>query len=86
MPRVCEFYGIVIYVYYDDHEPPHFHARHAGSDMSMAIEDLTIVAGGLTPRATGMVAEWAALRRAELRRAWRQARATGPIDRIEPLG
>lgn len=51
----------------------------------MAIDDLSILAGGLAPRATGMVAEWAALRRVELRRAWQQARASEPIDRIEPL-
>jgi len=85
MPRVCEFYGIAIYVYYGEHGPPHFHARHAGREMSRAMEDLSILVGRLTPRATGMVAEWAALRRIELRRAWQQARASEPIDRIEPL-
>ena len=26
MPRVSEFYGIAIYPYYSDHNPPHFHA------------------------------------------------------------
>jgi len=37
-PDVCEFYGIAIYVYYGEHGPPHFHTRHAGREMSMAID------------------------------------------------
>jgi hypothetical protein len=30
MPRISIFFGIVIYMYYDDHSPPHFHAMHEG--------------------------------------------------------
>jgi Domain of unknown function (DUF4160) len=26
VPRLSEFYGIVIYMYWGDHSPPHFHA------------------------------------------------------------
>jgi hypothetical protein len=26
VPHICEFYGIVIALYYNDHAPPHFHA------------------------------------------------------------
>ena len=29
MPRVSEFFGIAIYMYYNDHMPPHFHAEYA---------------------------------------------------------
>ena len=29
MPRLSEFYGIVIYMYFADHNPPHFHAIYA---------------------------------------------------------
>lgn len=69
MPRVCEFYGIAIYLCYNEHGPPHFHALHSGREVSIAIEDLTVLAGSISPRAMGMVVEWAALRHAELRRA-----------------
>ena len=30
MPRISMFFGIVIYMYYDDHNPPHFHASYEG--------------------------------------------------------
>jgi len=86
MPRVCEFFGIAIYLYYHEHGIAHFHARHAGREVSIAIEDLSVLGGSISPRAMGMVIEWAALRRDELRLGWRQARSYKPIDRIEPLG
>ena len=39
MPRISEFYGIVIYMYHDDHNPPHFHAEYAGQDVEVRISD-----------------------------------------------
>lgn len=27
MPKISEFHGMKIYLYYDDHDPPHFHVR-----------------------------------------------------------
>ncbi len=85
MPKVSEFFGISIYMYFDDHPPPHFHARYAGREARIDIESLSVLEGSLPPRAHGLVAEWAMLRREELRRAWRQASAPGPIDPIDPL-
>lgn len=85
MPRVCEFYGIQIYMYYDDHEEPHFHALYAGREVQVRIEDLSIMAGQFAPRAMGLVVEWAAQRRAALREDWRLARAHEPLRPIAPL-
>lgn len=85
MPRVSEFYGIVIYFYFADHNPPHFHAFYAGEEAEIAIESLEVLAGRLPPRAMSMVVEWAILRRIDLRRAWAQASLPGPIDPIDPL-
>lgn len=85
MPRVSEFYGIVIYFYFNDHNPPHFHAFYAGAEAEIAIESLEVLAGRLPPRAMSMVVEWAIQRRIELRRAWAQASMPGAIDPIDPL-
>jgi hypothetical protein len=85
MPKLSEFFGIAIYMYWGDHGPPHFHARYAGEKASIAIEDLSIVAGGLPPRALGLVIEWAALHRGELEVAWQRAKNNEPLDSIEPL-
>lgn len=85
MPEISRFFGILIKVYYGDHAPPHFHAEYGGDEMLVAIDSLAVVAGRLTPRATGLVMEWAAQHQAELRLAWDQARQMQAIDRIEPL-
>lgn len=67
MPKLSEFFGIAIYMYWGDHGPPHFHARYGREKASIAIEDLSILAGGLPPRALGLVIEWAALHKGERR-------------------
>lgn len=85
MPKLSEFFGIVIYMYWGDHGPPHFHARYAGQKASIAIADLSVSAGSLPPRALGLVVEWAALHRGELELAWRKASSNEPVDPIEPL-
>lgn len=85
MPKISEFFGISIYVYYREHAPPHFHALYAGREVWVAIEHLSVVAGSLPPRAMGMVMEWAAQHRQELQRVWEQAMRHEPLSSIEPL-
>lgn len=57
MPRLCEFYGIVICIYFTDYSPLHFHAYYAGAEVEVAIETLQVLAGRLPPRALGLVME-----------------------------
>lgn len=85
MPCVSEFYGIVIYLYYNDHNPPHFHAEHAGNEAVIGIETLGILMGELPRRASAMVLEWASLHRDELREDWDRARQGLPLLPIPPL-
>jgi len=85
MPEVSRFFGIVIQMYVDDHSPPHFHARHAGKEVSVVIDTLAILRGRLSPRAHALVVEWAAMHSDELRTDWDLARAGLPLRRIEPL-
>ena len=85
MPEVCRFYGIVISIYYNDHGPPHFHARYGSDQVMIGMDNLTVLQGRLSPRAHGLVIEWAASRNPELRAAWAAARRMDPIGRIAPL-
>ncbi len=85
MPELSRFYGIVIRMFYRDHNPPHFHAEYGGEEMIVEISTLAVVGGRLPPRATGLVMEWAAQHSDDLRLAWEQARTMRPIDPIEPL-
>lgn len=85
MPELSRFYGIVIKMYYNDHNPPHFHAEYGGNQMVVDIGTLGVIGGRLSHRATGLVIEWAAIHQAELGDAWHQARNMEPLDPIDPL-
>ncbi len=85
MPEISRFYGIVIRMYFGDHSPPHFHAAYGDNEAVIDIGTLAIIAGKLPPRATGMVMEWASLRRNELMDAWQHAQQLEPFARIDPL-
>jgi len=86
MPKISEFFGISVYVYYSEHKPPHFHARYGDDAVEVAINTLAVLCGRLPPRALGLVMEWASARQAELRATWNLAEAHLPLGWIEPLG
>ena len=85
VPRISAFYGIVIAMYFSDHNPPHFHAIYREYEAQIVIETLEPLAGELPARALRLVQEWAAIHRAELEANWEKARAHVPLDTIEPL-
>jgi hypothetical protein len=85
MPEISRFYGIVIRMYFEDHNPPHFHAYYSGAEARVDIRSLALLSGSLPPRATGMVIEWASLHRAELLDLWEKARNLEPLHAVEPL-
>jgi hypothetical protein len=86
MPRVSAFYGVVIYMYWNerDHPVAHFHAYHAGRRASVSV-DGNVLAGSLEPRALKFVREWAALRRDEILANWERARENEQLIVIPPL-
>ena len=69
MPEICRFYGIIIYMYIDDHNPPHFHVWYDGYEAIITIED-GIVTGSLPRRALKLVYEWLDLNHEELMENW----------------
>jgi hypothetical protein len=85
MPRVSEFFRIVIYMYYNHHMPPHFHAEYGEHEAIYEIDTLDIRRGGLPRRAHALVLEWATLCRHELRDDWERARNEKPLVEIEGL-
>ncbi|HSR94220.1 MAG TPA: DUF4160 domain-containing protein [Solirubrobacterales bacterium] len=88
MPRISSFYGITIWMYYDEIHHlgrPHFHARYGGAEASVDIALLVVIAGGLPPRAARLVTDWARRHQTELRENWERARGHQPLLQIEPL-
>jgi len=85
MPEISRFFGIVIKMFFDDHNPPHFHAEY-GSDLALIdIRNLSAFSGRLPPRVMGLVIEWATLHRQELLVDWERAQAQQELQKIAPL-
>jgi hypothetical protein len=85
MPELSRFFGIVIPMFYSDHEPAHFHAIYGEHEVLIEVETLSVFRGSLPRRAGALVLEWAALHRSELRDDWRRARNGEKLNEIEPL-
>ena len=85
MPEICRFFGIIIRMYFGDHNPPHFHAIYQEDSAEYEITTLTIIRGSLPSRAHAMVLEWASLHRDELMESWKLATEMKEINKIEPL-
>jgi len=85
VPEISRFFGIVIYIFYLDHNPPHFHAKYNEYEAIIQIESLSVIAGNLPPRALGMVMEWAAMHQEEILKNWRRAENFEKLKKIQPL-
>ena len=82
MPTIAYFYGIAIQMFYNDHAPPHLHARYGRARAIVRLSDGEIISGELPPLAARMVRDWTLARRAELEDNWRRARAHEALERI----
>jgi hypothetical protein len=85
MPTICQFFGIVIRMFFDDHAPPHFHAQYNEHTAIIAIDSLEVLDGKLPRRALGLVLDWAELHRAELTKDWNLCQSKHPPQKIAPL-
>ena len=85
MPRISQFHGVDIYMYYNDHAPPHFHALHGDDEVLIEFNPPQVYAGSLPRRLLKIVIQWAELHPAELQANWQRARAGQPLLPIPPL-
>jgi hypothetical protein len=85
MPEVSRFYGIIIAFYYNEHNPPHFHAKYGEFVAEIDIRTLQILKGELPIRAKLLIMEWADMHREELMHDWELARQKMDLNSIEPL-
>jgi hypothetical protein len=81
MPEICRFLGIIITMYFDEHNPPHFHIRYNEFRASMEVQTLNLMAGELPAKVRGLAAEWAELHKAELMEMW----ISKDFHKIDPL-
>lgn len=87
MPEISRFLGIVVRMYYHDHDPPHFHARYGSYGSYAIVVDIRsrVVEGRFPPRALRHILEWAELHQREFEEDWQLARSRKPLRPIPPL-
>ncbi len=81
MPEICRFLGIVISMYFDEHNPPHFHVRYNEHRAVIAIRNGNLLDGYLPARVRGLVEEWAEQHSNELLSMWDSKK----FHKVEPL-
>lgn len=71
MPRIAEIDGIILTINFDDHAPPHFHARYQSESVSIEIETGYLI-GVMSPRNVKKVEAWRKEHLPYLRSKWRE--------------
>ncbi|HOC69510.1 MAG TPA: DUF4160 domain-containing protein [Candidatus Hydrogenedentes bacterium] len=85
MPEISRFLGIVIRMFYDDHNPPHLHAEYGGNKVLLDFQG-NILQGSLKSKtALRLVREWIDIHELELMENWEHARTGNPLNKISPL-
>ncbi|PIU55061.1 MAG: transcriptional regulator [Chloroflexi bacterium CG07_land_8_20_14_0_80_51_10] len=85
MPEISRFLGIVIAMYYKEHQPAYFHAKYGDQTGVFSIADLRLIEGHLPKRVISLVLEWAFEHRDELMEDWELAITNMPLRKIPPL-
>ena len=84
MPCICEFDGIQIYMYDNEHRPPHFHVFVRGQGAVVDINTLDVSAGRLPRADRRKVIRLASTRQRELLQNWERIERKQTLERIEP--
>jgi hypothetical protein len=85
VPVISTFFGIVIRMFYQDHEPAHFHAEHQGQQAKFALDGKLMVGNIRSKTALRLIEQWAVLHRGDLEANWARMKAGRTLERIAPL-
>jgi hypothetical protein len=85
MPEISRFLGIHIFMYFNEHNPPHFHVEYNEFKVSIRIDTLGILEGKVPSKVMGLVVEWAEDHQDELMANWKSLQTTGEYFKISPL-
>ncbi len=85
MPEISRFLGIIIYMYFNEHNPPHFHVKYNDFTAIIEIDNFAVLAGVLPGKVLSLVIEWASAHQSDLLNNWKTLQKTGDFHKIEPL-
>ncbi len=86
MPQISYFFGIVVFMYYDEHNPPHIHAVYGGYKATYEIKSGKRSTGQMSKTADKLLKKWIGLQRTALLKTWALAKKhVSPLPSVEPL-
>ena len=85
MPIIARFFGILVKMFFNEHNPPHFHAFDGEFEGLIDIERNELIGGSLAPRVLGLVTEWTEIHKVELLNNWYRAMNQERLYPIDPL-
>jgi len=85
MPTISRFFGIIISMYWDEHNPPHFHVRFGEYKCSVSITNISVIVGELPKKQERLVLAWAEIHQKELLQNWKLCQKDKQPMQIEPL-
>jgi hypothetical protein len=84
MPEISRFYGLVVMMFFNEHNPPHFHVTYGEYKIIVDLND-EVVHGFMPKRALTLLFEWMELHKDELLANWDKCQRGITPDKIEPL-
>ena len=84
MPIISRFFGIIVFMFWREHQPPHFHAKYGDDEVTVDIQTGKVT-GNISSRVLNMVQEWRELHEDELIANWKLAEENKPLKGIKPL-
>ncbi|MGF1635712.1 MAG: DUF4160 domain-containing protein [Cyclobacteriaceae bacterium] len=84
MPEISRFYGIIIKMYFNEHNPPHFHIEYQEYEAIMNIETGELT-GKMSRRALNLVYDWLDQNKESLLENWQRVEERKPLNKIKPL-
>ncbi len=84
MPVISRFFGIIVFIFWRDQAPPHFHAKYQDNEVTIDIETGGVT-GQMSKRALRMLEEWRKINKNELLEDWKLAQERKSLKQIKPL-
>jgi hypothetical protein len=85
VPVISRFFGIIVRMFYQDHDPAHFHAEYQGEKAKFSFSGELLVGRITSGTARRLIKEWAALHQEELQANWERMKAGETMEQIPPL-
>ncbi len=70
MPEISRFAGVIIRMYYNEHNPPHFHVDYNGIEAQFDLLEGAFIKGFLPTKQSRLVLAWYELHKEELLEMW----------------